>query len=447
MLMHTDQSARHEDRARLLLEADRHAEAFDEIMLAIQGRPEDVELRLLASDACERRGALPEAADHLARILAAEPEHVTANRRLAELLNELGDTHGAVRCWRRVVAATHEQECDAPTLLAIALSKDGQHEAAIDLFAELAHKHPLDGGTLANLGIAFLAAGREDEALEALTRGLALDPQSAEAHCGLGLTHHARGRWQDAAAAFRTTERLAPDSAVGSFNLALALDQLGDRDGARRALLRAAALEPQDEEVQSALEPLLVRPSWTPGIDSSRDGGASIQGDLGSFDLFNVLEFLRMQEKTGLLVVSAPAGVGMLRLERGMLIGGSAPHLQRLGEVLVRRGLISAEDLRRALSRQRQQYPGLSADGAEQDATTLGAVLLQERLLDEKQLTDVLFRMIVDVVGQIKQWSQGAFAFHSCADSGFPVRFNVQGVVLDLLRVEDEQGPRSGSTP
>jgi Flp pilus assembly protein TadD len=447
MVTHTDQSARHEDRARVLLEADRHAEAFDEIILALQSRPHDVDLRLLACEACERRGALPEAADHLARVIAAKPEHVAANRKLAELLSELGDTHGAVRCWRRVVAATDEQDCDVPTLLAIALSKDGQHDAAIDLFSELTHRHPLDGGTLANLGIAFLTARREDEALDALTRALALDAQSPQAHCGLGLTHYARGRFEDAAAAFRTTERLAPDSAVGSFNLALALQQLGDPEGARRALLRAAALEPQDEEIQSALTPLLVRPSWTPGIDSSRDGGASIQGDLGSFDLFNLLEFLRMQEKTGLLVVSAPAGVGMLRLERGMLIGGSAPHLKRLGELLVRRGLLSPEDLRRALSRQRQQYPGLNADGLEQDATTLGAVLLQEQLLDEKQLTEVLFRMIVDVVGQIKKWSQGAFAFHACEDSGFPVRFNVQGVVLDLLRVEDEQAPRSEVAP
>jgi tetratricopeptide (TPR) repeat protein len=447
MVIHTDQSVPREGRARLLLETDRYAEALDEIALAIRDRPHDVALRLLACDACERLGALPEAADHLSILLAAEPEHVEANHRMAELLAELGDTHGAIRCWRRLVAATHEEDSDTVKLLAIALSKDGQHESAIELLAKIADRHPLDGASLANLGMAYLAAGREDEALGALSRALSLDPQSAQAHCGLGLMHQKRGRSAEAANAFRAAERLAPDSAVGSFNLGLALERLGDREGARRALLRAAALEPHDDEIQRALEPLLVRASFTPGAPSSRDGAASIKGDLQSFDLLNVLEFLRMQEKTGSLVVSAPAGVGMLRLEQGMLIGGSAPRLKRLGEILVRRGLISRENLKLALSRQRELYPGLS-EGVEQDATTLGAVLLKEGLLDEKQLTDVLFRMILHVIGQINQWREGAFAFHPSEDTGFPVRLNVQKVVLDLLRMEDErQHLRSESTP
>jgi tetratricopeptide (TPR) repeat protein len=446
MATHNGESVPHEARARLLLETDHTSDAFDEIAAAIRKRPHDVYLRLLASDAYERLGALPEAADQLSTILAAEPEHAEANRRLAELLYELGDVRGAIRCWRRLVAATDEEDTDAVALLAIALCTDGQHEWAIELLRKLTHKHPLDAAMLANLGMALLAAGREEEALAALTRAVALDPQSAQAHCGLGLAHYEHARWHEAAAAFRATERFAPDSAIGSFNLGLALERLGDRDEARRALLRAAALEPHDEEIQRALEPLLVRHSSSPTPAGTSDAGASIRGDLSSFDLLNVLEFLRMQEKTGALVISAPAGVGMLRLERGMLIGGSAPRLKRLGEVLVRRGLLSRDSLRRALARQRETSPVLPGDGlqggAEADANTLGAVLLRERLLDEKQLSDVLFRMILHVVSQINQWRDGVFAFHPSADTGFPIRFNVQEVVLDLMRLEDEKRQR-----
>jgi tetratricopeptide (TPR) repeat protein len=466
MVTHTRQSVPREDTARLLLETDHPAEAFDEIALAINKRPRDAYLRLLASDAYERLGALPEAADHLSVILAAEPEHLEANRRLAELLCEIGDTQGAIRCWRRLVAATDEEDADAVTLLAIALCTDGQHEGAIELLTKLTYKHPLDAASLANLGMALLAAGREGEAQAALTRAVALDPQSAQAHCGIGLAHYEHARWQEAAAAFRATERFAPDSAIGSFNLGLALERLGERDEARRALLRAAALEPHDEEIQRALEPLLVRHSPASSVPDARDAAASIRGDLASFDLLNVLEFLRMQEKTGSLVISAPMGVGMLRLERGMLIGGSAPRLKRLGEVLVRRGLLSRESLQSALAKQRQLYPGLQGNqfqaggvqggglqggglqggglqGGEADANTLGAVLLRERLIDEKQLSDVLFRMILHVVSQIKQWREGVFAFHPSVDTGFPIRFNVQEVVLDLMRLEDERRQRT----
>jgi hypothetical protein len=130
-----------------------------------------------------------------------------------------------------------------------------------------------------------------------------------------------------------------------------------------------------------------------------------------------------------------------------MLIGGSAPRLKRLGEVLVRRGLISAQNLQFALSRQRNLYPSLQ-EGGDRDAITLGTILLHEGLLEERQLTDVLFRMILHIVGQINQWREGAFAFHPCPDSGFPIRINVQKVVLDLMRLEDErQRLRSESTP
>lgn len=438
MATQANQPVAREERARALLESHRYLEAFDEIALVLHERPRDAAARLLASDAYEQLGALPEAADQLALLLAVYPEHLEANRRLAKLLAELGDTHGAIRCWRRIVAATHEQDSDALTLLAVALSNDGQHDSAIELLTQLAQTHPADAAPLADLGMALLGAGREDEAHDALTRALALDPQSAQAHCGLGLAHQRRQRWHDAAGAFRATAQLAPDSAVGPFNLGLVLERLGDLDGARAALLRAAALEPQDEEIQRALEPLLVKPATSAGSSSTRDVGASIKGSLESFDLINILEFLRMQEKTGSLVVSAPAGVGMLRLEQGMLIGGSAPRLKRLGEVLVRRGLITPANLERAVSRQRELYPRQRA-GVEPDASTLGIVLLREGFLDEKQLSDVLFGMLLNVVGQINQWREGAFAFHPCEDGGFPIRFNVQRVVLDLMRLQDER--------
>jgi hypothetical protein len=79
---------------------------------------------------------------------------------------------------------------------------------------------------------------------------------------------------------------------------------------------------------------------------------------------------------------------------------------------------------------------------AHADANTFAAVLLREHLIDEKQLSEVLFRMILHVVSQINQWRDGVFAFHPSADTAFPIRFNVQEVVLDLMRLEDERRQR-----
>jgi len=391
MMAQTNPWVARESRSSLV-QLSRDLVALDAIQLELARRPRATRLRLLAAEACQRLGALPEAADHLSAILITEPEHVEANRRLARLLCELGDASGALRCWRRVSARTGEEDATA----------------------------------LADLGMALVAAGRDGEALTLLTRALALDPQSAAAHCGLGLVQYEHERWREAVAAFQAAAILAPESAVAPFNLGLALERLGDHREARRALLRAAALEPHDEEIQSALEPLLVRASLVPSGEHAPESGPAIRGELHSFDLFDLLEFLRVQEKTGSLVLSAPAGVGMLRLERGLVIGGSAPRLRDFGEVLVRRGLITREQLGHARS-------------LERDATALAAVLLRERSIEAGALSDVLFRMTLHITSQIKQWRQGVFAFHSAPDTGFPIGFNVQQIALELARVEDER--------
>jgi Flp pilus assembly protein TadD len=445
MVMHSGDPPPRAGSVRSLLKSDDDVEALQALAVAIRQRPHDVSLRVLASDACERLGALPEAAAHLSAILLIEPDQAAANRRLAGLLYELGDMRGAIRCWRRLLATVQEEDSESSMLLAVALCTDGQYDEAVELLTRLAQTRSTDAITLANLGMALLAAGHEEKAFEALTRAVTLDPQSAQAHCGLGLRHYNRERWQDAAACFRATERFAPDSAIGSYNLGLALERLGERDEARRALLRAAALEPHDDEIQRALEPLLARHSSIPAGVGGQDVGASMRGELQSFDLLNVLEFLRMQEKTGLLVTSAPAGVGMLRLEQGMLIGGSAPGSKRIGEELLQRGLISREKLLFALARQRELHPS-AQDALEPDSNALATVLLREQLVEERQLARTLFRMILQVIGQINQWREGVFAFYPSADTAFPIRFNVQEVVLDLMRLEDERRQRTEPT-
>ena len=135
----------------------------------------------------------------------------------------------------------------------------------------------------------------------------------------------------------------------------------------------------------------------------------------------------------------------MLRLEQGQLIGGSAPGSKRIGEELVRRGLISREKLLFALARQRELQPGVH-ETLEPDSNALAVVLLRERLVDERQLSRTLFRMILHVIGQINQWREGVFAFYPSADTAFPIRFNVQEVVLDLMRLEDERRQRTEPT-
>ena len=107
---------------------------------------------------------------------------------------------------------------------------------------------------------------------------------------------------------------LAPDQAVGPFNLGLALRALGEHEEARRALLRAAALAPDDGEIAEALASLLAQPAERAEAAAPF---ARFSGDLGSFGLPEVLEFMRVQQKTGALVISSRQGAGIVRLVQG----------------------------------------------------------------------------------------------------------------------------------
>ena len=66
------------------------------------------DLHALAACANEQLGLYDEAANHWAAILAADPDHSYANRRLAALLERAGDAAGAIDCLRRVVGC-HER--------------------------------------------------------------------------------------------------------------------------------------------------------------------------------------------------------------------------------------------------------------------------------------------------------------------------------------------------
>src|SRR5207249_1164961 len=69
-----------------------------------------------------------------------------------------------------------------------------------------------------------------------------------------GLAYQRLERLSEAAHAFTACEQLAPADPTGPLNLAVVLDAQGEHEEARQALLRAAALAPEDREIHEALE-------------------------------------------------------------------------------------------------------------------------------------------------------------------------------------------------
>ena len=421
--------------ARLFLEAGEDNKALQVATQALREHPRNSDLHALAAAAHEQMSMLEEAARHWAAILSVDPSHSYSNLRLASLLQRLGDNAGAIDCFRRVVEVSQGQDLDAITSLGIALSADGQHDEALALLTQVAKLRPDIGSAHADLANALLAADHIEDAITGFSEALRIDGESAQAYCGLGLAYQRIQRWHEAAESFRTTERLAPDQAVGPYNLGLALSALGEIDEARSALLRAAALEPDDMEIRTALQSLLAsqEPAEAP-VGAPRFGG-----DIKSFALPEVLEFLRLQKKTGSLVISSRQGAAIIRLVRGQVTSASAPGVKRLGETLVERGIITAAALDAALAKQRLD------DG--ESAEALGALLLRERPAHRESLKRAVLQQVIDALGELLTWKEGAFSFHPGSDRGQPaISFDLQNVMLEIMRVADESNENRWST-
>jgi tetratricopeptide (TPR) repeat protein len=151
--------------ARLFLESGNDQKALRVATHALREHPRDSDLHALAASANEQLSLFDDAANHWSAILASDPNHAYANRRLAALLEQAGDAAGAVACLRRVVEVTRGQDLDAITSLAIALSAAGEHSEAIALLTHVAKSQPDLGAPQADLANALLAADRIEDAI------------------------------------------------------------------------------------------------------------------------------------------------------------------------------------------------------------------------------------------------------------------------------------------
>lgn len=91
-----------------------------------------------------------------------------------------------------------------------------------------------------NLGIAFYRTGMLDEAAREFRRVLELRDADGISRFHLGLVHARRGEWADAVAILLRAAQEPDAPAAVYHNLAFALERVGDRDGALRALDEAS---------------------------------------------------------------------------------------------------------------------------------------------------------------------------------------------------------------
>ena len=153
-----------------------------------------------------------------------------------------------------------------------------------------------------------------------------------------------------------------------------------------------------------------------------------LSGNLRTMDLPEVLQWISMGRKTGTLHLSRRSVQKRIVFREGVVYTSwSNDPRESLGQFLIRDGLVTEEQLFRALLLQ------------EQEGRFLGAILVSEEILTEDELRHALRTKAVESIYDLFLWPEGQFEFK---EGEFPelihLEVPVTAVILEGVRRVDE---------
>jgi predicted O-linked N-acetylglucosamine transferase (SPINDLY family) len=188
-------------------------------------------------------GRAAEAAELLARAVAARPDRADAHNNRGNVLRDLGRPAEALTSFDRALTF-RPASAEALTNRGNALRDLGRHaEAMASYDRALAHK-PEHVAAWNNRGGALRALGRRAEALASYDRALSLQPGLADAHSNRGALLSELGRHDEAVAACDRALAARPDNVAAHVNRGVALRALARHAEALASFDRALALAP-----------------------------------------------------------------------------------------------------------------------------------------------------------------------------------------------------------
>ena len=159
----------------------------------------------------------------------------------------------------------------------------------------------------------------------------------------------------------------------------------------------------------------------------------SLDGNLRVFSLSEILQMLGMQRKTGILTVEGPKDTITLGFDTGRVVSvesSSNPIENRLGNLLVKAGRLSSEDLAFALEKQR--------GGSER----LGKLLLREQYVRPEDLREAFRIQNHGILFSAFGWIEGRFRFAPQAavehDPDLFAPLPAESILLEAARTFDE---------
>ena len=159
----------------------------------------------------------------------------------------------------------------------------------------------------------------------------------------------------------------------------------------------------------------------------------ALQGTFQDFGLPDIFQLISLQRKTGVLMIrSEREAIRIVFYEGHIIEADSEPRRfeDRLGQVLVRTGVLTQEQLDKALAHQTRTLK------------RLGLVLLELDFVDEKTLKQALETQISQTVFRTFRWKSGEYSFETRDDIQYDPRIDVMlstdNVLMEGIQIVDE---------
>lgn len=159
----------------------------------------------------------------------------------------------------------------------------------------------------------------------------------------------------------------------------------------------------------------------------------ALEGTLRDFSLADILQLIGIQKKTGVLVLRDAEEVVRVSFQNGMIVASEHETEQletRLGNVLVKKGVVTTEQLQKALEIQSESLQ------------RLGQVMIENSLIGASDLRDALRNQVLQTIYGLFRWKNGHYHFAPQGmvdyDSDNLEPISTESILMEGLRMLDE---------
>jgi len=247
------------NRGLMLLQADAHRAAYDDLARALEMNPNDAATLDGLFRASASTNKIYDLQSRLTA-LSANPDNKAAQLALSRVLASQGNTEAAIKIPTEQLQANpgDVRALDQLASILVDAGDANRLEPVAQRFLQTDSKNTWAHYYAASL---FFLRGRFDTALVAARNAASLDPSNAKAHNLVGACLASMGQTDAARAAFDTSLKLDPREAGTYANLATLELQSGNADRAQEYFAIALIIDPNNRAAQEGLASITSNPS------------------------------------------------------------------------------------------------------------------------------------------------------------------------------------------